>query len=78
MMCLKSVLILQVGSDVHVIAIPQSLTCCACNHAGVSLLRACVFAGKVMPSYSCNWFTLLSPSSASLVLYCDQFGCGSR
>ena len=37
------------------------------------------FAGKVMTSYSSNWFTLLLLcTSAPLVLCCDRFDHGSR
>ena len=42
--------------------------------------RLCnVFAGKVMMSYSSNWFTLLLLcTSAPLVLCCDRFDSGSK
>ena len=42
-------------------------------------IEVSIFAGKVMMSYSSNWFTLLLLcTSAPLVLCCDRFDNGSR
>ena len=43
------------------------------------LKNVVLFTDKVITSFSSNWFTLLLIcTSASLVLCCDWFNCGSR